>query len=154
MHKDYIVENLCINQSKPEMDCEGKCYLKKQIVSEVTKNAGRSTNLPDETNTNYFTPHFTTSSEGIYLFPIYIDLKTDFFAWDGARYQLKDGTPGKLEGAIDLSAGLEFKITKNINLWTQFNNVFNKEYQRWNQYPVYGFNFVGGVVFSFDQKTK
>ncbi|MBK7567566.1 MAG: hypothetical protein IPI31_07010 [Bacteroidetes bacterium] len=80
MHKDYIVENLCINQSKPEMDCEGKCYLKKQIVSEVTKNAGRSTNLPDETNTNYFTPHFTTSSEGIYLFPIYIDLKTDFFA--------------------------------------------------------------------------
>ncbi len=78
--RDYNVENLCINQSKPEMDCEGKCYLKKQIVSEVTKNAGRSTNLPDETNTNYFTPHFTTSSEGIYLFPIYIDLKTDFFA--------------------------------------------------------------------------
>ena len=45
------------------------------------------------------------------------------------------------------------KVTKNINLWTQFNNVFNKEYQRWNQYPVYGFNFVGGVVFSFDQKN-
>ena len=81
-------------------------------------------------------------------------LKTDFFAWDGARYQFKDGTSGKLDGAMDLSAGLEFKITKNINLWTQFNNVFNKEYRRWNQYPVYGFNFVGGVVFSFDQKTK
>ncbi len=80
-------------------------------------------------------------------------LKTDLFAWTGPQYKKKDGTAGKLAGAADLNAGLEFKITKNINLWTQFNNIFNKEYQRWNQYPVYGFNFVGGVVFSFDQKN-
>lgn len=80
-------------------------------------------------------------------------LKTDLFAWTGALYQKKDGSSERLAGATDLNAGLEFKITKNINLWTQFNNIFNKEYQRWNQYPVYGFNFVGGVVFSFDQKN-
>jgi hypothetical protein len=81
-------------------------------------------------------------------------LKTDLFAWEGAKYVTKTNDDKRLNGAIDLSAGLEFKITKNINLWTQFNNVFNKEYQRWNQYPVYGFNFVGGVVFSFDQKNR
>lgn len=80
-------------------------------------------------------------------------LKTDLFAWSGSQYLKKDNTPAKLDGAFDLNAGLEFKITRNINLWTQFNNLFNKEYQRWNQYPVYGFNFVGGVVFSFDQKN-
>ena len=80
-------------------------------------------------------------------------LKTDLFAWSGPRYLKQDGSSGKLSGAKDLNAGLEFRITKNINLWTQFNNIFNKEYQRWNQYPVYGFNFVGGIVFSFDQKN-
>ncbi|MBI5373616.1 MAG: hypothetical protein HZA79_16450 [Sphingobacteriales bacterium] len=80
-------------------------------------------------------------------------LKTDLFAWRGARYLAKNGDDDRLKGAVDLNAGLEFKLTKNINLWTQFNNLFNKEYQRWNQYPVYGFNFVGGVVFSFDQKN-
>ena len=80
-------------------------------------------------------------------------LKGDLFAWGGPHYMKKDGSPGKLGGATDLNAGLEFKITKNINLWTQFNNIFNKTYQRWNQYPVYGFNFVGGIVFSFDQKN-
>ena len=80
-------------------------------------------------------------------------LKADLFAWQGAQYLQKDNTSDRLTGAVDLNAGLEFKITKNINLWTQFNNVFNKEYQRWNQYPVYGFNFVGGIVFSFDQKN-
>ena len=81
-------------------------------------------------------------------------LKTDLYAWSGPHYRKKDGSDGKLDGAVDLNAGLEFKITKNINLWTQFNNLFNKEYQRWNQYPVYGFNFVGGIVFSFDQKNR
>lgn len=79
-------------------------------------------------------------------------LKGDLFAWSGPRYLKKDGTDGKLGGAFDLNAGLEFRITKNLNLWTQFNNIFNKEYQRWNQYRVYGFNFVGGIIYSFDQK--
>ena len=81
-------------------------------------------------------------------------LKSDLFAWSGPQYLREDGTNGKLKGATDLNAGLEFRITKNLNLWTQFNNIFNKTYQRWNQYPVYGFNFVGGVVFSFDQKNR
>ena len=81
-------------------------------------------------------------------------LKTDLFAWSGSYYRRKDGAPIKLSGASDLNAGLEFKITKSLNLWAQFNNIFNKEYQRWNQYPVYGFNFVGGIVFSFDQKNQ
>ena len=80
-------------------------------------------------------------------------LKGDLFAWNGPRYLRKDGSDGKLKGAVDLNAGLEFRIKKNISLWTQFNNIFNKEYQRWNQYPVYGFNFVGGIIFSFDQKN-
>ena len=80
-------------------------------------------------------------------------LKGDLFALNGAQYLKKDGSAERLGGAFDLNAGLEFKITKNLNLWTQFNNIFNKEYQRWNQYPVYGFNFVGGIVFSFDQKN-
>jgi len=80
-------------------------------------------------------------------------LKSDLFAWGGSKYLDQDGSIGTLSGAFDLNAGLEFKITNNLNLWTQFNNIFNKEYQRWNQYPVYGFNFVAGIVFSFDQKN-
>lgn len=81
-------------------------------------------------------------------------LKADVFGWTGPQYRKVDGVDnGKLKGALDLNAGLEFKITKNLNLWTQFNNITNQEYQRWNQYRVYGFNFVGGVVFSFDQKN-
>ena len=81
-------------------------------------------------------------------------LKSDLYTWSGPQYMRKDGSSAQLNGAIDLNAGLEFRITKNLNLWTQFNNITNRKYQRWKQYPVYGFNFVGGIVFSFDQKNK
>jgi len=114
-------------------------------------------------NVNQYSPKFNEKAWG--LMPLELNaalrlrvlkelwLTSDLFAWNGSRFLRNDNSDGKLKSAVDLNAGLEFKITKNINLWTQFNNIFNKEYQRWNQYPVYGFNFVGGIIFTFDQKT-
>ena len=31
LNYDYIVNVLCVNKDKPEMHCDGKCYLKKEI---------------------------------------------------------------------------------------------------------------------------
>jgi hypothetical protein len=81
-------------------------------------------------------------------------LKTDLFLWDGSQYKTPSGGSAQLDGSLDLNAGLEFRITKNLNLWAQFNNIFNKEYETWKLYRSYGFNFLGGVIFAFDQKTK
>jgi len=80
-------------------------------------------------------------------------LSSDLFAWGGPQYRNPDGSSAQQKGAFDLNAGLDFQITKNLKLWTQFNNLFNQQYQRWNQYPVYGFNFLAGVIFAFDQKN-
>src|SRR5260221_13641841 len=78
--------------------------------------------------------------------------KVDLYAFDGAQYRAFDGTSFKGDGAFDLNAGVEFRITRQLNLWFQMNNLFNKKYERWHQYPVYGFNVLGGIVFSFGQK--
>lgn len=78
-------------------------------------------------------------------------LTGDFFLWDGPLYTNKKGSTGRSPGAIDLNAGLEFKVTKNIFLWSQFNNVFNSAYQRWNQYDNYGFNMLIGGIYRFNQ---
>jgi hypothetical protein len=80
-------------------------------------------------------------------------VKGDLFAFDAPWYEIKDDR-GRLKGALDLSAGLEFAVVKNVKLWAQFNNIMNNEYQRWRQYPSYGFNLLGGVVFSFAQNNK
>lgn len=95
---------------------------------------------------------FTTRLRIQVLKDLYVT--SDLFAFDGARYQTKAGKSRADNGAVDLSAGMEFGVAKNIKIWTQFNNIFNKQYQRWNQYPVYGLNFLGGVVFSFAQNSS
>ena len=81
-------------------------------------------------------------------------LKTDVFLWDGAQYKTPAGNSAQLDGSFDVNAGLEFRITKNLNLWTQFNNILNREYETWKLYRSYGFNFLGGIIFAFDQKSK
>jgi hypothetical protein len=39
---DYIVNNLCENRDKPELNCDGKCYLSKELAKE----AGTDENNP------------------------------------------------------------------------------------------------------------
>lgn len=78
--------------------------------------------------------------------------KMDLFAFDGAQYRASNGESFKGDGAVDLNAGVELKLTRQLNLWFQMNNIFNKKYERWHQYQVYGFNVLGGIVFSFGQK--
>lgn len=79
---------------------------------------------------------------------------SDLFAFDGARYLTKSGDDRTTKGAVDLSAGMEFGVARNVKVWAQFNNILNQQYQRWNQYPVYGLNFLGGVVFSLAQNSN
>ena len=81
-----------------------------------------------------------------------LSVKADFFGWDGPAYRSKEGDAFKGDQAFDLNAGLEYRITKSLDLWFQMNNIFNNKYQRWNQYEVYGFNLLGGVIFRFNQK--
>ncbi|HEY2726917.1 MAG TPA: hypothetical protein VGI61_07075, partial [Parafilimonas sp.] len=82
-------------------------------------------------------------------------LKADMFFWDGTRYRSKDVADGRLAPAFDLNAGAEFTFLPQWKAFLQFNNIFNNKYQRWNQYPVLGFNMLIGVVYSFGElKTK
>lgn len=37
LRHDYIVKNLCINKSRPELNCDGKCYLAKRIAAAKEK---------------------------------------------------------------------------------------------------------------------
>ena len=78
-------------------------------------------------------------------------INSDLYLFQGAWYKSKNGSANRSGGGADFSAGVEFAVVKNVKLWAQFNNILNNQYQRWNQYPVYGFNLLGGVIFSFDQ---
>jgi len=34
INKEYIAENLCENKDKPEMQCNGMCHLKKELIKD------------------------------------------------------------------------------------------------------------------------
>ena len=38
LNQDYIVEFLCSNKEKPELQCNGKCYLAKQLEKQDKNN--------------------------------------------------------------------------------------------------------------------
>jgi hypothetical protein len=78
--------------------------------------------------------------------------KLDLFAFQGAPYRAPNGVAFTGPNGFDMNAGVEFRILRQLNLWFQMNNIFNDKYERWHQYPVYGFNWVGGIVFSFGGK--
>jgi len=40
INKNYISEFLCVNKDKPDLGCEGKCHLDKQIEKLSTENNG------------------------------------------------------------------------------------------------------------------
>jgi outer membrane receptor protein involved in Fe transport len=82
-------------------------------------------------------------------------LKADMFSWRSIQYRTKDGQNKALDPALDLNAGAEFAFLPQWKAFLQFNNIFNNKYERWNQYPVLGFNMLIGVVYSFGElKTK
>ncbi|MFZ9661746.1 MAG: hypothetical protein ACO29O_07705, partial [Chitinophagaceae bacterium] len=78
-------------------------------------------------------------------------LTSDFFLWEGSLYTNRLGNDGRNKAAFDLNAGLEINLTKNFSVWSSFNNVFNNKYERWHQYPNFGFNMLGGLRIRFNQ---
>ena len=76
-------------------------------------------------------------------------LKADFYMFGGGNYLEKGNKSVSFKPGSDLSAGAEFKITKQFSAWLDVNNIFNNKYERWHNYQVYGLNLLGGIRFEF-----
>ncbi len=80
-------------------------------------------------------------------------LNADCIGWRGGVYKRNmDGDKGRLPSVLDLNTGAEFRVNKRIFTWIQFSNLLNADYQRWYQYPVFGFQVHGGIKLTFDAK--
>jgi hypothetical protein len=59
--------------------------------------------------------------------------------------------PFKLKDAADLGIHVDYKLNKKWALWLDLNNIANVRYQRWNKYDSFGFSFIGGIKYVFNQ---
>ena len=76
-------------------------------------------------------------------------IKGDILAFSGAKALSNNGRAITLKGGTDISAGAEFKINSQFSAWLDLDNILNSKYQRWNNYPVYGLQVIGGVLVHF-----
>ncbi len=67
----------------------------------------------------------------------------------GGYYLSNNNTNTKGTGGLDMRLGLEYKINQRLHAFLDLNNIFGQSYERWHQYPVYGFNALAGVVVRF-----
>ncbi|HET6243020.1 MAG: TonB-dependent receptor [Bacteroidetes bacterium] len=72
------------------------------------------------------------------------------------RYEVSDNLevipgkyPEKLKGFADINLGVEYRYTKQLSAFVNFNNIGAAKYNRWYNYPLQRFNLMGGFTYSF-----
>ncbi|PKR81450.1 hypothetical protein CW751_05190 [Brumimicrobium salinarum] len=64
--------------------------------------------------------------------------------------KMEDGILYKKLGVLaDVNLGVEFRYTKRLSIFANFNNIGAQNYQRWYGYPVNAFQFMAGLTFRF-----
>ncbi|WP_405563641.1 hypothetical protein [Polaribacter sp. Asnod6-C07] len=71
---DYIIETYCVNKNKPELQCNGKCHLAKQISNDI------DTSDDDVKGINIITDAF---------FPVFLQKNDEYLAKHFTFYQKK-----------------------------------------------------------------
>jgi len=59
INRDYISKNLCENRAKPNMHCNGKCHLKKQLQKEEKKENSSPGNMKNKSELQFFSVYQT-----------------------------------------------------------------------------------------------
>ncbi|MES2578125.1 MAG: TonB-dependent receptor [Bacteroidota bacterium] len=70
-----------------------------------------------------------------------IQINTDFSA---------NATPVTLKSYFDVNANVGFKYSDRLTAFARANNITNNAYQKWQNYPVQGFQVILGVNYKFD----
>ena len=99
-------------------------------------------------------PDFDINLSGTYNLKNKIIAKLDVF-YIGKQWALqrewKDGKSidkaVQLDGFADINLGFEYRYSKMLSFFANFNNIGNVRYYRWDRYPTQRFNAMIGVTF-------
>ncbi len=69
--------------------------------------------------------------------------------WSGATLYNGSSLPYDLNNALNINAELHYKLTPKWNIWIKGDNLLDKPYERWADYPSLGVQFIAGIVYSF-----
>jgi hypothetical protein len=70
------------------------------------------------------------------------------------KYSVPDPDPlvttvKQMDGLIDINLAAEYRITPWMSVFAQVNNLISDQYYVWQNYPMQGINFIGGLSWIF-----
>jgi len=104
----------------------------------------------DEVSEAWHRPKYKLTVNGSYNLYDKIVFTADLIAQGGMKAY--DPTAGKtvtLDGAFDLNFKTEYLFSKKFSAFAQFNNITSSKYPIYLNYPVRGFQVIGGITWSF-----
>ncbi len=107
----------------------------------------------DSLNHAFHTPVLKVGVDGMYQIQNKIVFRANVAAHSKQYARILSSTEGftssAIDGFLDISLGIEYRYTKVLSAFINFNNLTNSRYYLWNNYPSYRFNLMGGIAYSF-----
>jgi hypothetical protein len=107
----------------------------------------------------WFKPQVEITLSANYNLKDKIMVRADMFYIDSqfAKITEKDATgleadkviAKELKGVFDANLGIEYRYTKKLGFFLNFNNIASQGYNRWYNYPTQRFGVMGGLSYSF-----
>lgn len=69
--------------------------------------------------------------------------------WSGAEMLNYKSIPVNLDNGLNLNAMVQYQFSKHWSTWFKGENLLDRPYERWLDYPSLGMQLKGGVVYSF-----
>jgi len=76
-------------------------------------------------------------------------LKGELHVADDIAFRNRENMSEFTGGLFDLSFGGSYRITEHIGIFLDVNNVLDNKRERWLDYPIFGFNILGGITARF-----
>ena len=105
-------------------------------------------------NRAYHKPDFDLTFSANYNIKSKIIIKADVFVIGNqfALTKVQDNYTYSYEsklmkGIVDVNLGAEYRYSKMLSFFVNFNNIANTRYYRWEKYPSQRFNLMAGLTF-------
>lgn len=100
----------------------------------------------------WHTPTLRLSLLGQYNLQDKIIAHTEVYYLNGQYAKIQDGNSSSIvtmKGLVDVNVGLEYRYTKFLSAFINFNNLAGQRYNRWYAYPTQKFNLLAGLTYTF-----
>lgn len=126
-----------------------KLALKAEYFGYDTDNEAEAWNLPD-IEASVFLDYQIDEHwfAGANLF--FVGERKDVFAIEQSFFPVDSPQTITLDSFFDVNAHVGYKINDQLSAFAKANNIVNKDYQRWLNYPVQGIQFLAGITYQFD----